>query len=48
MLVEEGQHETNPSKEKQLEEMVQELTVKYLHCAEVIVQHCLKWQDMTP
>jgi hypothetical protein len=46
--VEERQQEVHPNKEKQLEEPVQEVVVKYLHCVEVVVHHSSRWQDMIP
>jgi hypothetical protein len=47
-LVEDRHQEIHPNKEQQLEEPVQEVPVKYLHCAEVVVQHSSRWQDMIP
>jgi hypothetical protein len=38
----------HPNREQQLEEPVREPTVKYIHHAEVVVQHSSKWQDMIP
>jgi hypothetical protein len=38
----------HPIKEQRVEEPVQEVVVKYLHCAEVVVHHRSKWQDMIP
>jgi hypothetical protein len=48
ILVEERQQEVHLNKEKQLEEPVQEVVVKYLHHAEVVVHHSSRWQDMIP
>jgi hypothetical protein len=42
------QQEVHPNKEKQLEEPVQEVAVKYLHRVEVLFQHSSRWKDMIP
>jgi hypothetical protein len=34
-----------PIEDNQLEVQVQEVTVNYLHYAEVVVQHSSKWQE---
>jgi hypothetical protein len=45
--VEEKKNDRDPTQENKIGEKFQEVIVNCLHDAKVVVQHILKWQDMS-